>query len=170
MNLAVVVAVAENGVIGRDGVLPWRLRSDLRYFRSVTLGKPVVMGRRTFLSIGRPLPERINIVVSKSPDFAPADVTVVPSLGQALDSAAATEYETGAEEAVVIGGAQLYKEALPVADRLYLTRVHATVNGDVYFPGLVPEHWKEVSQTCQLAGPEDDFDHSYVVLERIGGG
>ena len=164
MRIALIAAVSENGVIGRDGCLPWRLSSDLRHFRRVTTGKPVVMGRKTHESIGRPLPDRENIVVTRNADLA--GVTAAPDFESALARAAALAGDVG--EVVAIGGEAIYRAALPLADRCYLTEVHATVEGDVYFPERLRAEWREVSRVRCRAGTGDDHDHSFVVLDRVG--
>ena len=163
MRVAVIAAVSENGVIGRDGGLPWRLSSDLRHFREVTTGKPVVMGRKTHESIGRPLPDRENIVVTRCADLA--GVKVAPDFESALAYAAALIGVAG--EVVAIGGEAIYREALPHADRCYLTEVHATVEGDIYFPERIQVEWREVSRVRCRAGAGDDHDYSFVVLDRV---
>ena len=164
--MSLIVAVAENGVIGRDGELPWRLSSDLRYFKSVTMGKPVIMGRKTFQSIGRPLPGRPNFVVSRNSEFK-ADGTIVFS---SLSAATGKAVELGSEEAMIIGGAGIYRESLPVADRIYLTEVHAEVPGDVTFPAFARTEWTEISRERKPAGETDDPEHSFVILDRIKSG
>ena len=163
MRVSLIVAVAENGVIGRDGDLPWRLSSDLRYFKSVTMGKPIIMGRKTFQSIGRPLPGRPNFVVSRNPEFNADGITVFSSLGAAIGQAR----ESGCKEVMIIGGAGIYEEGLSVADRIYLTQVHADVPGDVTFPVLDPTKWTGTSRERKTAGENDDHEHSFVVLDRI---
>lgn len=163
MTVALIVAVAENGVIGRDGGLPWRLSGDLRYFKSVTMGKPIIMGRKTFESIGRPLPGRRNIVVSGNPAFSAEGVDVFGG----LDAAVARAQDLADAEVMVIGGAGLYADALAIADRIYLTEVHAVVEGDVTFPTFDRDSWVETSRTRQSAGEKDDHDHSFVVLDRV---
>ena len=164
MKVALIAAVSENGVIGRDGGLPWRLSSDLRHFRSITTGKPVVMGRKTHESIGRPLPDRENIVVTRYAGLA--GVNVAPDFESALACAAALTGVAG--EVVAIGGEAIYRAALPHAVRCYLTEVHATVEGDVYFPELIEAEWREVSRVYCRAGAGDDHDHSFVILDRAG--
>lgn len=139
--LVFVVAVSENGVIGREGGLPWHLPEDLRHFRRLTVGHAIVMGRRTWESIGRPLPERRSIVVSRTPGFAPAGAEVAPDLDTALRLARETDPEPR-----VIGGGQLYAAALPLATRVYLTRVHRVVDGDTFFPALDPAEWVETER------------------------
>ena len=163
MVLALIVAVAENGVIGRDGGLPWRLSGDLRYFKAVTMGKPIIMGRKTFESIRRPLPGRPNLVVSRNPAFSHEGVNVHDSLAAAVANAECM----GEGEVMVIGGAGLYETALPIADRIYLTEVHAKVDGDVTFPAFDRGEWAETSRARHPAGEKDDHDHSFVVFDRV---
>ncbi|MGB0632408.1 MAG: dihydrofolate reductase [Alphaproteobacteria bacterium] len=163
MRVSLIVAVSENGIIGRDGGLPWTLSNDLRYFKSVTMGKPIVMGRKTYDSIGRPLPGRPNLVVTRNPDFAGDGIEIFHSLADAVDGARSH----GADEAMIIGGAALYEEALQIADRIYLTEVHADVAGDVSFPAGFSENWTETSRERHQAGDRDDYDHSFVVLDRV---
>ena len=134
MKLAIIVAQAKNRVIGINNKLPWHLPEDLRYFKQVTMAKPIIMGRITFESIGRPLPGRTNIVISRQENYAPANVKVVSSLEDAIDLAESICLIDGAEEAMVIGGAQIYAQALEKADRLYLTEVDAEIEGDAWFP------------------------------------
>ena len=159
-SIAIVVAMAENRVIGRDGDLPWRLPADMARFRTLTMGKPIIMGRRTHESIGRVLGGRHNIVVSRRPDFRAPDCTVAPSLEAALESA------SGATEVSVIGGASIYARALPLAARIHLTLVHASIDGDVRFPGLEPGEWREVSRTERGADARNRYDLSFVELSR----
>src|SRR5262245_37247505 len=138
MTVSFVVAVAENRVMGADNRLPWHLPADLKRFKALTLGKPIVMGRKTYDSIGRALPGRTNIVVSRQPGLALEGCIVVSSLAAALAAAG------DAPEIMVIGGGALFHEALPLAQRIYLTRVHAAVAGDILFPQLDPAEWREV--------------------------
>lgn len=165
--VSVIVAVAENGVIGRDGGLPWKLSGDLRYFKAITMGKPIVMGRKTYESIGRPLPGRPNIVVTRNPEFAADGIDVVADMESALDLARSMASASGGDEVMVIGGAQLYEAALPRAARVYLTRVHADIVGDTTFAELDPGGWREVSREERPAGEKDEFPHSFIVLERV---
>ena len=162
MRLALIAAVARNGIIGRGGQLPWRISADLQFFKATTMGKPMIMGRRTFESIGKALPGRTSIVVTRNSEFAADDVEVAGDLGQALAIAAAT----GAEEVMVIGGGEIYAAALPRADRLYLTEVHIDAEGDVSFPVLDRTHWREVSRDDHPADG-DTPAFSFVTLERI---
>ena len=166
-RLVLVAAVAENGVIGRDGGMPWHLPGDLRHFKAMTLGKPVIMGRRTFDSIGRkPLPGRPNIVVTRDRAFQAAGVEAADSLDAALGLAEAHAARLPADEIAVIGGAGLFAEALERADRLYLTEVHATPEGTVYFPDFDRTAWREVSRTGPHREPNEPHAYSFVTLER----
>ncbi len=161
--IAIVVAVAENGVIGRDGGLPWHIPADLREFKRVTMGKPIVMGRRTYESIGRPLPGRANIVVSRDPGFGPPGVTVVRSVAEALEVARFEARTAGAEEICIIGGAAIFAEALPMADILRLTEVHAAPEGDVRMPAFSRRSWRETARQEHSGDPA----YSFITLERI---
>ncbi len=166
MLLSLIVAVAENGVIGKDGGLPWRLSSDLKTFRRLTMGKPIIMGRRTFQSIGKPLDGRDNIVVTRDPHFEAAGVSVADSVADALTLARVMARTRGADEIMVIGGADIYNIALPAADRIYLTRVHANPQGDRHFPELPLEEWREVSREALPHGERDAYPSTLIVLER----
>jgi dihydrofolate reductase len=164
--LVLVAAVAENGVIGKSGQLPWRLKSDLKHFRAVTLGHPVVMGRKTFLSIGRPLKDRTNIVVSRDPAFAAAGVVVAPDLAAALAVAYGDALRRGAAAIMVVGGATLYAQTIDTAARLEITRIAARPDGDTVFPAIDPAAWQEVSRCEHGAGPEDDAPFATLTYER----
>lgn len=166
MTLSIIVAAARNGVIGRNNTLPWHLPEDLRYFKRITMGKPVVMGRRTFESIGRPLPGRTNIVVTRQPDYAFEGLRVVSSLEQALALAEDIARADGADELMVIGGAEIYRAALPVAGRIYLTEVHADVEGDAFLPSIDWSVWREVSRQRFEADDQNPYPYSFVVYER----
>jgi dihydrofolate reductase len=166
VHLAIIVAAARNGVIGRGNALPWHLPGDLQYFKRVTMGKPVLMGRKTFESIGRPLPGRTNVVISRNPDFSADGVKVVASLDQAVELATEIARIDGVDELVVIGGEQIYREALPRARRLYLTEVHADIEGDAVLPPVRWEEWREVSRERHAAGGANPYDYSFVVFER----
>lgn len=167
MRLAIIVAQAENRVIGTNNKLPWRLPEDLRYFKQVTMSKPIIMGRKTYESIGRPLPGRTNIVISRQSDFAPDGVRVVTSLEAAMELAESICVIDGAEEVMVIGGAQIYEQALTIADRLYLTQVHASVEGDAWFPAIADEQWREVGREDFTAKEPNPYDYSFIVLDRV---
>ena len=155
----IIVAVSDNGVIGRGGGLPWRLPDDLRRFKALTIGHPVIMGRRTWESLGRPLPGRRNIVVTRNRAYAAQGVEIAGSLQKALAQVA------DAAEVFVIGGASLYADALPLAHRLYLTRVHAEVEGDVRFPAWSPDDWQEVEADAHPADAQHPFAFTALVFE-----
>ena len=162
MKIDIIVAVTRNGVIGRDGGIPWRLPEDMRYFKKVTMGAPIIMGRLTWESIGRPLPGRENIVVSSTMKTAPDGVVLCASLQAAIEYCDAA----GAERASIIGGARIYQEGLAVADRLYITELDANYEGDTFFPSLDSTLWKEASRLpAQEAGP-DDPPYAFVIYER----
>ena len=170
VRLSVMVAAAENGVIGRDNSLPWHLPEDLRYFKRVTMGKPVIMGRRTFESIGQPLPGRANIVISRNARFSPQGVKVVASLDEALAYAEGLALVDGLDEVVVIGGAEIYRLAIPRADRLYITVVHASVEGDTLLPPIRWADWRETGRERRTAGGGNPYDYSFVVYDRARDG
>lgn len=159
MRVSLIVAVAENDVIGRDGDLPWHIPADLKFFKERTTGHPIVMGRKTHQSIGRALPGRMNIVVTRDSDFAGEDIAVVRDLDAAFLAAG------DACEVMVIGGAQIYELALPHADRIYLTEVHVAADGDTHFPALDQSVWHETARVDhQAEGDVPAF--SFVTLER----
>jgi dihydrofolate reductase len=164
--IILVVAVAENGVIGRDNQLPWRIRSDLKFFKSVTLNKPVVMGRKTYRSIGKPLPGRTNIVITRQQDFAAPGILVAPGIDQALSAARGDALRRGADAIAVIGGTEIFAQTLPLADRLILTLVHANPPGDTYFPPVDPAVWREAERLPQPKGPDDEYGFTIVNYER----
>lgn len=167
MKLAIIVAQAQNRVIGINNNLPWHLPQDLRYFKQVTMGKPIIMGRKTFDSIGRPLPGRTNIVITRDASYQPDNVKVVNSLEAARDLAESICTIDGCDEAMVIGGAQIYEQALALSDRLYLTQVHAEVNGDAWFPEFNPGEWMEIGREDFSGEGHNPYDYSFIVLERI---
>ncbi len=166
MQIAVIAAVAENGVVGRDNQLPWQLPGDLPYFRRMTMGKPVVMGRKTWDSIGQPLPGRTNIVISRQQGLELEGARVVDTMEEALALAEAVAEIDGVTELMVIGGAEIYALALPLAQRLYLTEVHAQVTGDARFPDWDRSEWRESSRDRHVAGDSNPYDYSFVVYER----
>lgn len=166
-TLALVVARAANGVIGRDGDLPWRLRSDLALFKASTLGKPVIMGRKTWDSLPRkPLPGRTNIVLTRDQSFEPTGAVVSDNWSEAVQIAKEQAADDGAPEVCVIGGRALFELALPKARRLYLTEVAAEVEGDVRFPAFDESAWTEVRREAHPAGEGDDHAFVFRVLER----
>jgi dihydrofolate reductase len=165
-NILLVAAIAENGVIGRGNALPWRLRSDLQHFRALTMGKPVVMGRKTFLSIGKPLPGRTTIVVSRDRDFAAPGILVAPNLDAAFAAALGDALRRAAEAIVVAGGAGIYIQALPMATQLAITRVHKRVVGDTHFPAIDPKLWREIARDERQPGAEDEAPFTFVTYRR----
>lgn len=160
-RLSIIVAMSRNGVIGKDNAIPWRLPGELALFKRVTMGHPIVMGRRTWESIGRALPGRLNIVVTRNKAYAAPGATVVPSLEAALAAAA------GATEIFIIGGAQLYAEALPRANRLYLTTVDTEVDGDTRMPAFDRRAWRTVATESHARDERNAFSYTLDVLERI---
>jgi dihydrofolate reductase len=168
MRISIIVASADNGVIGNGGTLPWRLRSDLKRFRALTMGKPVVMGRKTFQSLRKPLDGRDNIVVTGNASFHADGAQAAPDLSAGLALAEAHAVRRGADEVMVIGGGEIYAQALPRASRVYLTRVHATVPGDTIFPALSHTEWRLAAREALPRGPEDDYDATLEIYERIG--
>jgi len=165
-RIVILAAVAENGVIGQGGILPWRLKSDMQSFRERTWGKPLVVGRKTYESFSRrPLPGRTNIVVSRA--FSAPGAVVAPSLAAALAIARADASRRGVDEIVVVGGADIYAQTMTLADRLVLTRVRLRPAGDTLFPPIDPALWHEVERTDHVAGPDDEAGFSICVYERV---
>lgn len=163
MRISLVVAMSRNGLIGRDGGLPWRLPADLAHFKSVTMGHPIVMGRKTHESIGRPLPGRLNIVVTRRRGYTAHGCEVASSIDAAIEVAG------DVDEIMVVGGAALYADVLPRAQRIYLTEVNADLAGDTFFPPFNREQWGEVSRESHSADDRNEFDYSFIVLDRITG-
>ena len=161
MKLTLIAALADNRVIGRGGTLPWHLPDDLRRFKSLTMGRPMLMGRRTFESIGRALPGRRNMVLTRGPAAFPPGVEAVATLPAALATCA------GAEELCVIGGAEVYRQALPLATRLEITRVHGAIDGDVFFPDYDATQWREVARVEHAADERHAWPMTFLTLERI---
>ena len=159
--ISLIVAASTNNVIGNDGELPWRLSDDLKRFKAVSMGKPIVMGRKTFESIGRPLPGRQNIVISRQDGFAADGCDVVQSIEEAVEVAAA------AEEIMVIGGSQIYAAFLPLADRIYLTRVHAEVEGDAFFPSLDESKWRDSASRIYEVDESNDYACTVSLFSRM---
>lgn len=162
MIISLIVAVAENGVIGKNNELPWKLSSDLRRFKYYTKGKAVIMGRKTFESIGQPLSERINIILSKQKDFKPEKTLVFSDLSDAFNFAA----DNNLEEVFVIGGADIYEQTFDLADRIYLTRVHTQVDGDAHFPEVNMEEWDIVDEEFVPKDDKNQFDSTFYLLEQ----
>ncbi len=162
-NVSLIVAASTNGVIGSEGDLPWHLPDDLRNFKRLTTGKPIIMGRKTFESIGRALPERRNIVITRNPDYVATGCNVVAS------PEAAMELSSDVDEVMVIGGGQVYAGFLPLADRVYLTRVHADVTGDTLFPALDDDEWQLVASEAHASDAEHRYGFEFLVYERQSG-
>jgi dihydrofolate reductase len=167
MRLSLIVAVAQNGVIGRDNDLPWKLSGDLKRFKAVTMGKPIVMGRKTYESIGRPLPGRANIVMTRDSNFSADGIDVVHDISSAVEAGENAARESGVDEIMVIGGANIYGATLSEADRLYVTEVHSVIDGDVRFPEIDGAIWAEVSREYCKAGPQETCDYSFVTYDRV---
>ncbi|WP_183430788.1 dihydrofolate reductase [Mesorhizobium sp. RMAD-H1] len=165
--ISIVVAISENGVIGRDNGLPWRLSSDMKRFRAITMGKPIVMGRKTWASIGRPLPGRANIIVTRDADFTAEGADVAHSVEEALAIASRRAEDAGVDEICVIGGGDVYRQILPLAHRLHLTEVMGRIEGDTHFPPMDPADWREVSAEELPAGEKDSHATRYAVYERL---
>jgi len=165
VKLSMIVAVAENGVIGRNNSLPWYLPNDLKYFKQTTMGKPVIMGRKTYESIGKPLPGRTNIVITRQADYQPEGVKVVNSVEAAKELAESVCLIDGQDEAMIMGGAEIYALSLPYTDRLYLTEVHADVQGDAFFPEYDKSRWQEVAREDFAAEGPNPYSYSFVVYE-----
>ncbi len=163
MKLSIIVAASTNNVIGRDGGLPWRLPEDLKRFKQVTMGKPIIMGRATWESIGRALPGRQNIVMTRRKDFAAAGCDVVATLDGALETAG------DATEVMIIGGGNLYQQFLPKTDRMYFTRVHAQIDGDTCFPEFDESEWQLMDKAEYPADPEREYAFDILTLDRRQG-
>jgi dihydrofolate reductase len=166
MEIVLIAAVAENGVIGFRGAIPWRLKSDMQRLKALTLGKPVVMGRKTFASIGRPLPGRTNIVVTRDADYRAPGAVVATSFAGARAVALGDALRRSVAEIAVIGGAEIYAQWMECADRLEITEVHARPEGDTCFGAIDPAAWQEVARVRNPAGPVDSADFSYVTYRR----
>jgi len=161
MKISMVVAMDTKGVIGRDNELPWHLPADLQHFRKTTMGKPILMGRKTHESIGRPLPGRTNIVITRDNGYRAAGCVVVNSIDAALEAAGEQD------EIMVIGGAEFYRQVLPRTDTIYLTRIHESFDGDTRFPELNTADWREVERNDQVADAKNPHDYSFIRLDRI---
>jgi dihydrofolate reductase len=165
-QIVLLVAIAENGVIGAGGAIPWRLKSDMRRLKALTLDKPVVMGRKTFVSIGKPLQKRTNIVITRDKDFRAAGAVVTNSFADARAIATGDALRRFATEIAVIGGAEIYAQWMDSADRLEITEVHASPDGDTRFAAIDAKVWEEMARVRNPAGPDDSADFSYVTYRR----
>ncbi len=166
-RITLIAAVAENGVIGRDLDMPWKLSTDLKHFKAATMGKPLIMGRKTFLSVGeRPLPGRPHIIISRNPDYRPDGVNVVSSLEDALDLGRHLAQTLGVDEVFVAGGGEIYRQAMPFADQLSVTHVDVSLEGDTFFPQIDPEVFEKFEETAAPAGEKDDFPVRFARYRR----
>ena len=164
MKVSVIAAVARNGAIGAGNALPWRLSSDLKRFKALTMGKPLIMGRKTFASLGRPLPGRFCVVVTRDPAFAAPGVEVAHDLFHAMEFSRAY----GGDEIFIGGGGEIYAQTIASADRLYITEVGLEPQGDATFPPIAPSEWREVRRKTGVRGPRDDAEFAFVDYERTG--
>jgi len=165
MQIVHVVAVADNGVIGRDGGLPWHLSDDLKHFKACTMGKPMIMGRKTFDSIGKPLPGRTSIVVTRDPEYRAPGTTVVQTLDDAVQLARTVAQTSGASEIAIVGGADIYRQTLALCDRVELTRIHLSPDGDAIYPDLPETEWREVSREDRVS--PDGISYAFITMERV---
>ncbi len=161
MNISIIVALSENNVIGVNKSLPWHLSADLKRVKALTMGHHLIMGRKTFESIGKPLPGRTNVIVTRNKSFKPDGCMVVSSLNEAL------EKSEGDSEVFIFGGGEIFREALPIVNKIYMTRIHEHVDGDTRFPELNPSEWKETSHQDFEADEKNNFRYSFINLERI---
>jgi dihydrofolate reductase len=166
LDIIIVAAVAENGVIGRGNALPWRLKSDMAHFRALTMDRPVVLGRKTFASIGKPLPGRTTIVISRDKNFSAPGVVAALHLDAALTAARGDALRRKANAIIVAGGADIYVQALPLATQLVITEVHKPVDGDTRFPALDGQIWRETVRSEHKPGPQDEAGFAFVTYER----
>lgn len=170
LPLALMVAMAKNRCIGINNTLPWHLPEDLKHFKQTTTGKPVIMGRKTYDSIGRPLPKRTNIVITRNASWQTEGVEVAGSLASAIELARLSAQTTGAEEAVIMGGQQIYTEALSgdasKVTRLYITRVHADIDGDAFFPYFDESYWQLASKEDYYADPQNPYNYSFECWQK----
>lgn len=160
MQLAIIAALAKQRVIGYQNKLPWHLPADLRHFKQLTLGKPVIMGRKTFESIGKPLPGRTNVIVSRNADYQAEGCRIAHSLTEALAQV------SEAPEAMIIGGTEIFRQALPLAQKLYLTFIHADIKGDVFFPEWQSSEWQEIAREDFGSDDNNPYDYSFVTFAR----
>ncbi len=163
MKLSLIAAMAQNGVIGRGNQLPWRLPADLKHFKTVTMGKPVIMGRKTWESIGRPLPGRTNIVVTRNPYFLASNCLVAHSIEEALEIA----HDNGEEEVFILGGGEIYAQSMPYWDRLYITEIDLETEGDVFFPEWDESEWRERRREAHPPDEKNPYPYTFRVLERL---
>jgi dihydrofolate reductase len=166
INIAMIAGVAENGVIGSDQTIPWRVPSDMAFFKRTTMGKPIIMGRKQFETVGKPLPGRTNIVVTRQRDYQPEGVLVVHDIETALEQARRIAEADGVDEIMIIGGGELYAQLMGRADRLYITHIDLHPTGDVLFPAIAPEQWTVVDLPEVAPSPKDEASYRVKVYER----
>lgn len=166
-RLSLIAAIGKNGIIGRGNELPWRIKSEMQYFKRTTVGKPIVMGRKSFESLGKPLLDRTNIIVSRNADYQVEGCVTVASLDEGLATARRVAARDGVDEIFIGGGAEIYRQTLPLADRLYLTEVHLAPEGDTSFPAFDRSQWREIKREFHAAQPGESADYTITVLERI---
>ncbi len=164
--LSMIVATADNNIIGKDNDMPWHLPADLAYFKKVTLGKPIIMGRKTYESIGRPLPGRRNIVISRDENYNADGVDIVTSVEQALALVDGSDGTNAVEEIMVIGGGAIYKHCLPSADRLYVTHIKATIDGDTQFPYYDDGNWEKTASELRVSDEKNAYDLDFCIYQR----
>ena len=164
VKIAIIAAMSSNRVIGRNNKMPWHYKKDFAYFKRMTIGKPVIMGRRTYESLAGPLPDRHNIVVTRNPEYQINGVSVCSSLDEALLVA---KNSGDSNEIMIIGGSQIYREAMPIADIIYLTEIHHEYQGDAFFPELSPKEWREEARDCQPADAEHPYAFDFVRYGRV---
>ena len=166
LKVVLVAAIGENGIIGREGQLPWRLKSDLQHFRRLTLNRPVIMGRKTYESLRRPLKDRTNIVLTRDLALRAPGSVLATSLDAAFAIARDDAQKRGVDEVMIIGGSDVFADTLPFADRLEITRVHSSPEGDVRFPPIEPQMWRETRRERHARGPDDDTDFTVLTYVR----
>lgn len=167
MDIVLVAAVSENGIIGRGNALPWRLKSDMAHFRALTMGKPVIMGRKTYQSIGKPLGGRTTVVVTRDQTFAAPGVVIAPTLDDAFTAARGDALRRGADAIMLAGGAEIYAQAMPRATHLAITDVHRRVEGDARFPAIDAALWRETERSEHAAGDADEAAYAFVNYQRV---
>ena len=167
LKICLIVAMARNRVIGMNGAMPWRISTDLKRFKQLTMTRPLIMGRKTFESIGKPLEGRMNLVVTRNPSYPDDGIYVVNDMAGALKAAEAFSRITLDPEVMVAGGAEIYRQALPMADRIYMTEIAGEPEGDAYFPELIPEEWREIAREDHPATPKkDDYPFTFITYDR----
>ena len=166
MELSIIAAVSENNAIGIDNKIPWSIPDDLRYFKKITMGKAIIMGRNTFESLPGPLPGRTNIIVSRDIHYKHDGITVVNTLEKAIEAARHHASTSGATETMIVGGAQIYQQSLPLVNKMYLTRVYKLFDADTFFPDYDPDQWREIFFEEHVVEGKEKLKYAYTILER----